>query len=61
MDLGRRAFLRGRPRLAGVLRPPRAVSEARFLRMCDRCGDCPAACPARAIAMRKRPEPASAP
>jgi ferredoxin-type protein NapF len=44
MDLGRRAFLRGRPRrCAEPLRPPWAVNEPRFLRVCDRCGDCLAA------------------
>jgi ferredoxin-type protein NapF len=47
MDLGRRAFLRGRPRrCAEPLRPPGAVNESRFLRVCHRCGDCLAACSA---------------
>lgn len=45
MDMGRRAFLRGRPRLpAEALRPPWAGDEAIFLPACDRCGDCIAAC-----------------
>jgi ferredoxin-type protein NapF len=45
MDMGRRAFLRGRARrLARPSRPPWAGDEVGFLRTCDRCGDCIAAC-----------------
>ena len=47
MDTGRRAFLRGHcpHRIAVPLRPPWAVREAVFPQVCDRCGDCIAACP----------------
>lgn len=39
-----------RASLAPLLRPPGAVAEARFLELCNRCGDCASACPHAAIA-----------
>ena len=48
--LSRRNFLRGRFAVrAPALRPPWAVAEADFARLCSRCGDCSAACPTRII------------
>jgi ferredoxin-type protein NapG len=35
----------------GLLRPPGALPEARFLDTCYRCGRCADACPARAISL----------
>ncbi|MCL2589507.1 MAG: ferredoxin-type protein NapF [Betaproteobacteria bacterium] len=51
--MGRRAFLRGQ-RLRGTVavpcRPPWAVDEALFTRICTRCGACIAACPTGLLA-----------
>lgn len=41
----RRAFLRGRPAAPPPLRPPWAISEARFVDLCTGCDDCVTACP----------------
>ena len=39
----------GAPRPLRRLRPPGAVAEPDFLRLCTRCDDCIAACPAACI------------
>ena len=53
MDASRRSFLRGRMAVAenesGVLRPPWAGDEARFVAVCTRCAACADACPTRVI------------
>jgi len=43
-DPSRRAFLRGRRRIAAH-RPPWALDESAFIDACTRCGDCVRACP----------------
>ncbi len=40
-----------RERAFPVHRPPRAVAEVEFLRLCTRCGDCLDACPYQAITL----------
>ncbi len=37
------------PTTAVPVRPPGAVTESRFLKLCSRCGDCVRACPALVI------------
>ncbi len=41
----KRNLLFGRPANQQPLRPPWALEEARFVRLCDRCGDCARECP----------------
>jgi ferredoxin-type protein NapG len=55
-ELSRRSFLapwkrvrQELERLPGFLRPPGAVSEEAFVRLCERCGKCREACPVDAI------------
>jgi ferredoxin-type protein NapF len=45
VDVGRRGFLRGRPRPKAEIRPPWARPEAEFIDRCTRCNDCLKACP----------------
>jgi len=54
-DMGRRALLTGawrEPEKApAVVRPPGALTEGYFGKLCNGCGDCARACPAEAIIM----------
>ena len=50
----RRNFLRGRFSTGkAALRPPWALAEDDFLRVCTRCGDCAQSCPSRIITERE--------
>jgi len=47
----KRNLLFGRPANEATLRPPWAVDESEFHRLCDRCGECARECPRGIIRM----------
>lgn len=49
IDVGRRAFFRGRPRPKVEIRPPWARPEADFIDHCTRCNECITACPSKIL------------
>lgn len=57
MPVDRRAFLRGAVSFPATVRPPGSANIAVFDALCDGCGECASACPARIIRLREhRPE-----